>query len=59
MGLAGQPAESDFDSGTDTDASSEYEATALDYSDMPTYASLAEIHADTSQKGKTHGTADT
>eukprot|EP00959_Pyramimonas_sp_CCMP1952_P448691 9395522-Pyramimonas_sp.AAC.1 len=37
MGSAGQPAESDFDSGTDTDASSDDEATALDYSDMPTY----------------------
>eukprot|EP00959_Pyramimonas_sp_CCMP1952_P263751 5515891-Pyramimonas_sp.AAC.1 len=37
MGSAGQPAESDFDSGADTDASSDDEATALDYSDMPTY----------------------
>eukprot|EP00959_Pyramimonas_sp_CCMP1952_P140249 2934611-Pyramimonas_sp.AAC.1 len=36
MGSAGQPAESDFDSGTDTDASSDDEATALDYFDMPT-----------------------
>eukprot|EP00959_Pyramimonas_sp_CCMP1952_P097014 2027873-Pyramimonas_sp.AAC.1 len=37
MGSAGQPAESDFDSGTGTDTSSDDEATALDYSDMPTY----------------------
>ncbi len=37
MGSAGQPAESDFDSGTDADASSDDEATALDCSDMPTY----------------------
>eukprot|EP00959_Pyramimonas_sp_CCMP1952_P013531 285574-Pyramimonas_sp.AAC.1 len=37
MGSAGQPAESDFDSGPDADASSDDEATALDYSDMPTY----------------------
>eukprot|EP00959_Pyramimonas_sp_CCMP1952_P248674 5198131-Pyramimonas_sp.AAC.1 len=37
MGSAGQPAESDFDSGTDTDTSSDDEATALDYSDTPTY----------------------
>eukprot|EP00959_Pyramimonas_sp_CCMP1952_P101084 2114556-Pyramimonas_sp.AAC.1 len=37
MGSAGQPAESDFDSGTDTDASSDDEASALDCSDMPTY----------------------
>eukprot|EP00959_Pyramimonas_sp_CCMP1952_P147951 3096275-Pyramimonas_sp.AAC.1 len=37
MGSAGQPAESDFDSGTDTDASSGDDATALDYSDMPAY----------------------
>eukprot|EP00959_Pyramimonas_sp_CCMP1952_P416108 8718106-Pyramimonas_sp.AAC.1 len=37
MGSAGQPAESDFDSGTDADASSDDETTALDYSDMPTY----------------------
>eukprot|EP00959_Pyramimonas_sp_CCMP1952_P415735 8710935-Pyramimonas_sp.AAC.1 len=35
MGPAGQPAESDFDSGTDTDASSDDEVAALDYSDMP------------------------
>eukprot|EP00959_Pyramimonas_sp_CCMP1952_P125295 2619748-Pyramimonas_sp.AAC.1 len=32
-----QPAESDFDSGTDTDTSSDDEATALDYSEMSTY----------------------
>eukprot|EP00959_Pyramimonas_sp_CCMP1952_P170910 3571622-Pyramimonas_sp.AAC.1 len=32
LGSAGQTAESDFDSGTDTDASSGDEATALDYS---------------------------
>eukprot|EP00959_Pyramimonas_sp_CCMP1952_P167906 3508840-Pyramimonas_sp.AAC.1 len=37
MVSAGQPAESDFDSGTDTDASLDDEATAFDYSDMPTY----------------------
>eukprot|EP00959_Pyramimonas_sp_CCMP1952_P088974 1861704-Pyramimonas_sp.AAC.1 len=37
MGSAGQPAESDFDSGTDADASSDGESTALDYSRMPTY----------------------
>eukprot|EP00959_Pyramimonas_sp_CCMP1952_P318197 6658575-Pyramimonas_sp.AAC.1 len=37
MGSAGQLAESDFDSGADTDASSDDEAAALDYSDMPTY----------------------
>eukprot|EP00959_Pyramimonas_sp_CCMP1952_P020342 429272-Pyramimonas_sp.AAC.2 len=37
MGSAGQPAESDFDSGTDADASSVDEATALEYSGMPTY----------------------
>eukprot|EP00959_Pyramimonas_sp_CCMP1952_P281781 5889670-Pyramimonas_sp.AAC.1 len=37
IGSAGQPAESDFDPGTDTDASSDDETTALDYSDMPTY----------------------
>eukprot|EP00959_Pyramimonas_sp_CCMP1952_P268974 5623974-Pyramimonas_sp.AAC.1 len=37
MGSAGQPAESDLDSGTDTDTPSDDEATALDYSDMPTY----------------------
>eukprot|EP00959_Pyramimonas_sp_CCMP1952_P393550 8246167-Pyramimonas_sp.AAC.1 len=37
MGSAGQPAESDFDSGTDTDTSSDDEVTASDYSDMPTY----------------------
>eukprot|EP00959_Pyramimonas_sp_CCMP1952_P249766 5221543-Pyramimonas_sp.AAC.1 len=37
MGSAGQPAESDLDSGTDADASSDDEATAFDYSDMPTY----------------------
>eukprot|EP00959_Pyramimonas_sp_CCMP1952_P324772 6798074-Pyramimonas_sp.AAC.1 len=37
MGSAGQPAESDFDSGSDADTSSDDEATALDYSDMPTY----------------------
>eukprot|EP00959_Pyramimonas_sp_CCMP1952_P156568 3274379-Pyramimonas_sp.AAC.1 len=37
VGSAGQPAESDFDSGTDAGASSDDEATALDYSDMPTY----------------------
>eukprot|EP00959_Pyramimonas_sp_CCMP1952_P020036 423059-Pyramimonas_sp.AAC.1 len=35
MGSAGQPAESDFDSSTDADASSDGEVTALDYSDMP------------------------
>eukprot|EP00959_Pyramimonas_sp_CCMP1952_P000594 11252-Pyramimonas_sp.AAC.1 len=33
LGSAGQPAESDFDSGTDTNASSDDEAAALDYSD--------------------------
>eukprot|EP00959_Pyramimonas_sp_CCMP1952_P274529 5738924-Pyramimonas_sp.AAC.1 len=32
LGSAGQPAESDFDSGTDADTSSDDEATALDYS---------------------------
>eukprot|EP00959_Pyramimonas_sp_CCMP1952_P169340 3537546-Pyramimonas_sp.AAC.1 len=37
MGSAGQPAESDFDSGTDTDASSDDVTATLDYSDMPTY----------------------
>eukprot|EP00959_Pyramimonas_sp_CCMP1952_P368699 7723003-Pyramimonas_sp.AAC.2 len=37
MGSVGQPTESDFDSGTDADTSSDDEATALDYSDMPTY----------------------
>eukprot|EP00959_Pyramimonas_sp_CCMP1952_P325698 6816935-Pyramimonas_sp.AAC.1 len=37
MGSAGQPAESDFDSGTDADSSCDDEATALGYSDMPTY----------------------
>eukprot|EP00959_Pyramimonas_sp_CCMP1952_P301305 6304085-Pyramimonas_sp.AAC.1 len=37
MGSAGQPAESDFDSGADTDTYSDDEATALDNSDMPTY----------------------
>eukprot|EP00959_Pyramimonas_sp_CCMP1952_P251984 5265117-Pyramimonas_sp.AAC.1 len=37
MGSAGRPAESDFGSGTDADASSDDEATALNYSDMPTY----------------------
>eukprot|EP00959_Pyramimonas_sp_CCMP1952_P273860 5724300-Pyramimonas_sp.AAC.1 len=37
MGSAGQPAESDFDSGADADASSGDEATALDYSDTPAY----------------------
>eukprot|EP00959_Pyramimonas_sp_CCMP1952_P379359 7946512-Pyramimonas_sp.AAC.1 len=37
MGSAGQPAETDFDPGTDTDASSDEEAAALDCSDMPTY----------------------
>eukprot|EP00959_Pyramimonas_sp_CCMP1952_P318188 6658350-Pyramimonas_sp.AAC.1 len=36
MGSAGQPAESDFESGTGADASSDDEATALDNSDMPT-----------------------
>eukprot|EP00959_Pyramimonas_sp_CCMP1952_P321826 6734307-Pyramimonas_sp.AAC.1 len=36
MGSAGQPAESDFNSGTDADAFVD-EATALDYSDMPAY----------------------
>eukprot|EP00959_Pyramimonas_sp_CCMP1952_P406688 8523763-Pyramimonas_sp.AAC.1 len=37
MSSAGQPAESDFDSGTDADASSNDEATARGYFDMPTY----------------------
>eukprot|EP00959_Pyramimonas_sp_CCMP1952_P375539 7865318-Pyramimonas_sp.AAC.1 len=37
MGSAGQPAESNVDSGTGADASSDDEAAALDYSDMPTY----------------------
>eukprot|EP00959_Pyramimonas_sp_CCMP1952_P189092 3955172-Pyramimonas_sp.AAC.1 len=37
MGSAGQLTESDFDSGTDAHASADDEATALDYSDMPTY----------------------
>eukprot|EP00959_Pyramimonas_sp_CCMP1952_P353815 7413028-Pyramimonas_sp.AAC.1 len=37
MGSAGQPAESDLDSGTDADAPSADETTTLDYSDMPTY----------------------
>eukprot|EP00959_Pyramimonas_sp_CCMP1952_P342103 7166952-Pyramimonas_sp.AAC.1 len=37
MGSAGQPAESDFDSGADADASSDDEAAALDCSDMPRY----------------------
>eukprot|EP00959_Pyramimonas_sp_CCMP1952_P276907 5788408-Pyramimonas_sp.AAC.1 len=37
MCSAGQLAESDFNSGTDADASSGDEAAALDYSDMPTY----------------------
>eukprot|EP00959_Pyramimonas_sp_CCMP1952_P363919 7620482-Pyramimonas_sp.AAC.1 len=37
MGSAGQPAESDLDSGTDADASSDDEATSLDYFDMLTY----------------------
>eukprot|EP00959_Pyramimonas_sp_CCMP1952_P464764 9487165-Pyramimonas_sp.AAC.1 len=72
MGSAGQPAESDFDSSTDKDTSSDDEAIALDYSDMPTYlteeqqarlifvgyqktqASLAEIHKETSPKGKAY-----
>eukprot|EP00959_Pyramimonas_sp_CCMP1952_P217626 4551662-Pyramimonas_sp.AAC.1 len=36
-GSAGRPAESDLDSVTDADASSDDEATALDYSDMPAY----------------------
>eukprot|EP00959_Pyramimonas_sp_CCMP1952_P422705 8854928-Pyramimonas_sp.AAC.1 len=35
VGSAGQPAESDLDSGTDADASSDGEAAALDYGDMP------------------------
>eukprot|EP00959_Pyramimonas_sp_CCMP1952_P136199 2849544-Pyramimonas_sp.AAC.1 len=37
MGSAGQPAGSDFDSGTDAYASSDDEATSLDCSDMPAY----------------------
>eukprot|EP00959_Pyramimonas_sp_CCMP1952_P093575 1958265-Pyramimonas_sp.AAC.1 len=37
MGSAGQPAESDFDCGTDADTSSDDETTTLDYSGMPTY----------------------
>eukprot|EP00959_Pyramimonas_sp_CCMP1952_P200829 4200511-Pyramimonas_sp.AAC.1 len=37
MGSAGQPAESDVDSGADADASSDDEAAALEYSDKPTY----------------------
>eukprot|EP00959_Pyramimonas_sp_CCMP1952_P007305 153112-Pyramimonas_sp.AAC.1 len=37
VGSAGLPAESDFDSGTDADTSSDGEAAALDYSDVPTY----------------------
>eukprot|EP00959_Pyramimonas_sp_CCMP1952_P086266 1804401-Pyramimonas_sp.AAC.1 len=37
MGSSGQPSEFDFDSGIDADASSDDEARALDYSDMPTY----------------------
>eukprot|EP00959_Pyramimonas_sp_CCMP1952_P396201 8301533-Pyramimonas_sp.AAC.1 len=36
-GSTGQSAESDFVSGTDADASSDDEANALDYSDMPAY----------------------
>eukprot|EP00959_Pyramimonas_sp_CCMP1952_P303369 6348672-Pyramimonas_sp.AAC.1 len=41
-GPAGQPAESVFDPSADADASSGDEATALDYSDVPTY--LSEEH---------------
>eukprot|EP00959_Pyramimonas_sp_CCMP1952_P126173 2638388-Pyramimonas_sp.AAC.1 len=37
VGSTGRPAESDFDYGTDADASSDDEANALDYSDMPVY----------------------
>eukprot|EP00959_Pyramimonas_sp_CCMP1952_P073841 1543330-Pyramimonas_sp.AAC.1 len=37
VGSTGQPAESHFDSGTDTDTSSDDETNALDYSDMPAY----------------------